>query len=342
MASATTIVLDNGAGFIKAGFAGDDAPQAVFPSIVGHPKTRGQRSYVGDEAQSKRRILNVNRPIEDGIVTNWDDMEKILHHTFNNELRVAPEEHSVLIADPPVNIRENREKMSEMMSETFHVRECSFVTQQQLSLLATGRSTGVVIDLGYDSTYVVPIINEKVQHQAIMRSDVAGRLLTDYLMKMLAERGFASVSADEREVGRDIKEKLCFVALDFEQEMATAASSSSLEKAYELPDGQLITVSNERFRCPELLFRPYFVGSESDGIHEIIYNSIMACASRYRDELFANIVLSGGSSMFPGIADRLEKEMTDLTSGGRKIEIIAKPEREDLPWIGGSITASKS
>jgi len=345
----TTVVFDNGSGMVKAGFAGDDAPRAVFPSVLGRPKHKQtmvgcatKDVYIGDAAQSMRGILSLTYPIEHGIITNWDDMEKIWRHTYENEIRVEPEEHKVLLTEAPYGPKANREKMTATMFEGFNVPAMYVAIQAVLSLYASGRTTGVVLDSGDGVSHTVPIYEGYSLPHAIHRLDLAGRDLTEYMVRILAERGAAFNTSAGREIVRDMKEKLCYVALDYQEELNKAEENSELERVYELPDGSNVTIGNERFRTPEILFQPSIMGKEADGVCKLTFDSIQKCDIDVRRDLFSNVVLSGGTTMVHGIDERLRKEIQALAPPSAKIRIVAPPERKYSVWIGGSILSSLS
>ncbi|KAK9074969.1 hypothetical protein SSX86_003288 [Deinandra increscens subsp. villosa] len=343
------LVFDHGTGTVKAGFAGDDEPRAVFPTIVGrtrHPcfmPGMGQRNaYLGEEMHFRRGILTLRYPIQRGTVSNWDDMEEIWNYTYRM-LHVASQDHPVLLMESPLNSKANREKMAEIMFETINVPFLYLAMRAVLSLYASGRITGIVLDSGDGVSHVVPLYEGYVVPRAIHRLDLGGRDLTNSLMKILSGRGYLFTTSAEREIVRDMKEKLAYVALEYEQELEAAKRSSpSIEKNYELPDGEVITIGAERFRCAEVLFQPSLIGMEGGGIHEMTYKSIMKSDVDIRKDLYANILLSGGSTMFPGIADRMRKEITALAPPGMDIKVVAPPERKYSAWVGGSILASLS
>ena len=342
-----TVVIDSGSHMIKAGFAGDESPRAVFPPIVGRPRYSGvltglgqKSSYVGDESQSKCDFLTLRYPIEHGVVKNWDDMERIWHHTFYNELRVAPEECTVLQTEGPFNPKANREKTTQIMFETFNIPFLHQCITPLLSLYASGRSTGLVVELGGGVSHAVPIFKHHACTHAIQRLDISGSELTDHLRGLLYGRGYSFTTPAEREIVRDIKEKLCYVCIDFNETLQN--NYSSVEKNYELPDGQVITVGNELFHCTETLFNPTLMGVSCMGLHDVVYHAATRCDIDLRTFLLRNILLAGGNTMFPGLKERVTKEVTCLANTSVNVKVTAPLERRVSSWIGGSILASLS
>jgi len=342
-----SLCVDNGTGMVKAGFCGEDAPRAVFPSLTGRAKYKNVMSgssrkdlYVGDEAKAHAGVLKLSYPIEHGIITSWDDMESIWHHTFYNELRVAPEEHNVMLTEAPLNPKSNREKMTQTMFEVFNTPGISIQIQAVLSLYSAGRTTGIVLDSGDGVSHTVPIYEGYCLTHAVKRLDVAGRDITDYMQRILCERGYMFTTSSEKEIVRDIKEQLCYVSLDFEQDLAAAEQNADVEAEFILPDGQPITIGAERFRAPEALFQPNLLGREQEGIHKLVFDSIAKCDLDIKGDMYRNIVLSGGSTMYKGIEDRMLQEISNLAPSTVAAQIVAPPERKYSVWIGGSILGS--
>jgi actin-related protein len=267
-------------------------------------------------------------------------MEKIWHYTFYTDLRVDPTEHPVVLTEAPLNPRPNREKMAEIMFESFNTPALYVAMQAVLSLYSSGRTTGCVCDIGDGVAHIVPIYEGFALSHAIGRIDLAGRDITNYLQRLLRQRGYPFSTSAEREIVRDIKEKLCYVALDPEKEIMLSKKIAGMNKVYMLPDGETIEVSVERFLAPECFFNPSVIGKEADPLDDAIVKSITACDVDLRRDLYGNIVLSGGSTMYPGLKERLTKEIKEQIPGNVEVKIIAPPERMYSVWIGGSILSS--
>lgn len=338
-------VIDNGSCTIKAGYGGADDPESQFPSIVGRPTIaeawHGRDCFVGGDALERRGILDLKPPVEQGRIVNWDDMGKLWHHTFFTELRVDPEQASVLMTESPQTTKKDREKMTEIVFETLKCKRFYVNVQAVLALYASGRTTGIVLDCGEGKTHAVPIFEGFPLPHAVLKSNLAGKDLTTYMKRLLVENGYKFETSTEQDQIATIKEKLDFVALDFEEEM-TNSTKTAKEERYTMPDGSVIRVGNPSFRCPEALFKPAHLGwqEEVDGLHEVVFKSVNKCDSDIMFDLFSNIVLAGGTTLFRNFPARLEKEVGNLTPSAIKPRVIAPPERRRSVWIGGSLLVS--
>lgn len=337
------IVIDNGSGIMKAGLAGDDAPRAVFPSIVGRTRIAGVQlgvdqkdSFVGDEARSKSDMLNVKHPIERGVISDWDDVERLWHHAFYNELRVAPDNHPLLFTENILNPKFIREKTTQMIFEVFNIPAFYMAAQPVLALYSSGKTTGLVIDSGDSVSSAVPIYEGYALPYSIKCMNIGGHDLTEYFINLLKAKGFNCFnSMAEREIAREIKEKVCFMNFAEKEDLA------SIEKNYEMPDGKsIISISDERYKCPEALFNPELIGLEMEGIHVVANRCIMKSDVEIRKDLYANIILCGGNTLFSGMPERVVKEMTGLAGSSNKVKVTSPPERLYSVWMGGSILAS--
>lgn len=384
------VVIDNGSGNLKAGFAGEEKPRAFFPAIVGRPKYQkimagsiglGREeanirddSFIGNKAQDYRGLLKLTYPIEHGVVNNWSDMELLWNNLYSQDLKTNAEEHPLLITEAPLNPKQNRDKMCQVLFELFNI-PCLYISlQATLSLYASGRTTGVVIDSGDGVTHIVPTYEGFGLPTSIKRMDIAGRDITEQLVYHIRRMsGISFKSSSEFELVKSIKEKYCFISKDPSKDeklyssaaynqylMSQNPSENDLISNYKLPDGHILQLGPEKFRSTEILFNPQLIGDESPGLGQLTALALSKTDLDLRPTLYSSIILSGGNTLLKGFGDRLLKELKEQQNqqigssvwGSSKIDnnydtkmkvkIYAPPERKYSTWVGGSILAGLS
>jgi len=360
MAEKAPVVCDNGTGFAKAGYAGDNFPQVMTPSMVGRPMMRYEEDFkadvilkdimVGDECAAHRSMLECSYPVENGVVRNWEDMGHLWDYIFYERMKIDPKEHKVLLTEPPMNPKQNQVSMIDNMLNKYGFRAAKVSIQAMLVLYAQGLLTGVVVDSGDGVTHIVPVWDGICPPTLIKRLNVAGRHMTRYLIKLLQLRGYAFNRTADFETVRQIKEKYCYVGYDLAIEKKLALETTTLMCKYTLPDGRVIKLGSERFEAAEVLFNPNLIDCESVGVHEMLFNMIQEADVDLRPAFYNHIVLSGGSTMYPGLPSRLEKEMKEMylqrvLKGDEKrlskfkLRIEDPPRRKHMVFLGGSVLA---
>lgn len=329
--------------------------------MIGRPMLRAsskvgnidiQDIMFGDEASVARQLLEITYPMENGIVRNWDDMILLYDYIFGpTKMNIDPKHAKILLTEPPLNPLKNREKMIEVMFEKYGFNAVYIAIQATLTLYAQGLMTGVVVDSGDGVTHICPVYDGFSMSKLTKRLDVAGRDITRYLIKLLLLRGYAFNQTADFETIRQMKEKLCYIAYDVEQEQSLALNTTVLVKKYTLPDGRVIKVGGELFGAPEALFQPHLIDHEGAGVAELLFNTIQSADIDTRPEFYKHIVLSGGSTMYPGLPSRLQREIKQLylqnvlkgdtnRLANFKMRVEAPPHRKHMVFTGGAVLAN--
>ena len=296
---------------------------------------------MGDEAQSRRGILSLKYPVSCGIICNWDDMELLLDHTFQKELRSDPKEFFVFMAEPVLNPLANREKITQIMFEKFGVPGFFLQTTSALSLFAAGRYTGVAVESGYGATFTSVVYEGHTLNYTIPKTLYAGQDMDWYLQTLLHSRGHQFTTTAEHEMVKEMKERVCFVSEDYDRDLEISQNSDNLSKVYELPDGRKISVNSERLWLERVcLIHLCLIMNFLVSMHEQVSRKLKLADLDLRRYTCSKIVLSGGNTMFPGFKERLLKELKKLVPSSMVPNVIGGPERKYASWIGGSIMAS--
>ena len=340
----SNVVIDVGSGLVKAGFGGEDGPRSIFNSIVGTPKEVGlmvgmelKERYVGDDAISKYEIMNFSYPIQRGEVTDWDKFENLMHYLLYSEMKVVPEEVSILITESPRTSRENREKLTEILFETFNVKRLHIANSSMLGLFSYGKTSGLIVDSGFNITSTVPVYEGYPLSHASIRINIGGEDLSKNLLSMIQNNlDETYIDIKGRILADDIKEKLGYLLLNPDD------GDDVKDVTYELPDGKKIDLSKELYKANEILFSPNEENEKEKGllsIKNMVIDSINKCDNEIKNDIKENICLTGGTTLLKNFPEKLKNELSE-SSEGANFNLSAEQERLFSTWIGGSIVSS--
>ncbi len=325
-----TIIIDNGSCFIKSGFSYEDSPKSYLRTCVGYPQNKDSTYSFGNLTIDQMNTLNLRYPFEDGAIKNWDDMEKIWDYIFNKELEVNPSEYNVILTQPLMNSRDEKEKMAQIMFEKFNISSLYLAYSIDLAFYSSNRESGLIVDLGANSTQISAFLYYSPIPYKFERLYYGGNAITDYLYHLLKQ-------VQNKSIAEDIKEKACYVALDYEKEIVEPFS-------YILPDNKKIIIGKERIQASETLFNPELFYKDSDlGLHRICNKIIENCKDD-KEEIYKCIYLSGGNSLFKGLRERLTKELNYMAGYSYKglVNVIDSEYGKFSVWMGGQILSKIS
>ena len=353
--SGELVVLDVGSGLTKGGRASQSLPSVVVPTVAGAaPKkisvlkkkaaeedsVMGGKPYlIGEDAIAAIGRINVDSPMEHGVVKNWGQMEHILRSVLDT-LGADIAQDGVVLTQPSFNPLENSETFAQLMFETFDAKSFAFASQGPCALYASGRTTGIVLDSGEGITQCLPIYDSFIVNRAANRINIGGKDVGDHFTRILFERGYNFTGPADRFLVQKIKEELCYVSTDYAKELD--GPEAEILESFGLPDGQSIEVGKERFRATEILFNPTIIHSEMPSFPTFVTTAVKGCGLDIRPHLLGNIVLTGGNTMFNGFADRIKEDVLKFFPGFGGVKVVEAPDRKYAVWAGASVLSTLS
>jgi len=338
-----SIVLDVGQSSTKIGFGGENQPRNIFFTITGTPKYKAigvhevKQLYIGNEIIDSLGLYKIHHPIDNGgEIIDWDQFVALFDYAFYL-LRVDPSLCKILSTTNPFLNHETKKRLLELFIEKYQA--CYYpVRGALLTMYSGGFDTGLVVDMGAANIRITPIFKGFVLEHAVKFIPMGGNVLDQFLRQKMNELGVATESSVQKNIIRELKERVCFCSVDFEKDLE---QKDKFSRDFSLPDSSKVPIGETRFLVPELMFKPQLMNLEVEPLHKAIIQSVELCDVDIRREMLRNIFLTGGSSMFPFLEMRLKKELeNELTNLGKiaqDVHIIASKGRVLSNWVGGSI-----
>ncbi|CAD8078966.1 unnamed protein product [Paramecium primaurelia] len=354
------VVIDNGTDTIKVGISGEDYPRLIYDNKCGSHSVQNDNDNPNNKPQLlfgqdlkkvvKEKKLNVqlSNPIKDGKIDNVESMKEFWQYILEDGLQISElQQVNLLIIDQVKNSKEYKSKLAEVFFDYLKVQSVLFMNSASLSLFSTGLVSGLSIELGHAVNTVVPIYQGFPIMHALEFSHISGAEITQCLENDLKAYELLLDKFSEEEklwIIKDIKEKMCYIASDYEMQINSEDNFTEEERSYELPDEQVIHITPQiRYHCSEALFNSAIVNKNSFSLPQMIVNSILRCDKELRQELVSNMVLGGGTSMFQGLISRLQDDICQIYPGGAmrsEFNFVADFQRKYSAWIGGSMLGS--
>lgn len=339
------IVIDHGSYCIKSGFNGENAPRSIVPSIVGKLKNDYLNfyydkdiSYIGEEINFNASNLNFKYPLENPAFMDTDLMEEIWNYIFNDELKVSPEAHNVMIVESSFSNNKVREKVAEIMFEKFNIFNLHMEPQSALALWSTAKTSGIIVESDHLTTQVMPVYDKHILTKSLKYNEIAGKAITSQFEHEIIRKLPKNCRLNNIfYTASKIKEKYAEFLID------TKDKNMEIEDlTYTLPDGNVLKIGKERYEIPEMIFSPQNFNIDSPPLHLMILKALMDSDIHIRKDLVSNIILSGGNTMIKGYAEALKINLEKVLGKEYEdcVKIICPKDRKYSVWMGASVVCS--